>query len=138
MEPVSVTTILGVIRVIVQVASAASAFMRDVRSARKEILDMKKELSSLRAVLEILEEDFRDPANANLPSSVVDHIVDVATNCSKVVAQIGDCIQKQGRSGFNWAISGKEDIAKLRANLQNHKSTLNLTLDLISKSVYFS
>ena len=137
MEPISAAaTIVGVVHTISQVLSAATTFMHDVRYARKEIVSVKKELSSLKVILEILGEDFKDPANTTLPSNVIEQTVGVASNCSKVVNQIGDCIRDQGQSRVTWAASGKAEIAKLQANLEVHKSTLNVTLDLVSMSVY--
>jgi len=136
MDPVSaITGVLGAVGVIAQVASAATAFMREVRSARKEMLEVKKQLSSLRGVLEILEEDFSDPANTSLSPTVVGQIVDVVADCSSVVSQMGDCIRSQGRSRLLWATSGKAEVMRLREELEVHKATLDLTLDLISKLV---
>lgn len=135
MEPISAAaTIIGVVQTIGQVISAATTFVQNVRYARKEIVTIKKELSSLKVILEILVEDFKDPANTTLPSNVIEQIIGVASNCDKVVNQIGDCIR--GQSGVTWATSGKAEIVKLQANLEVHKSTLNVTLDLVSVSVH--
>jgi len=71
MEPLpAAASVLGVVAFIGTVTAAASSFMRDFRSARKEIVAIKKELSSLRALMEILADDFDDPANTELPESV--------------------------------------------------------------------
>ena len=133
MDPVSaIVSVLGVVSTIASVTTTATTFMRDVRSARNEMVSVKKELSSLKAVLEILVEDFKDPANTTFPDSVVEQIVDLATECRKVVSGIGDCLRKQRGSGLHWATSGKVDIAKLRSDLEIHKSALSLTLDVVS------
>jgi hypothetical protein len=133
MEPLSAAvSVLGVVSTIATVTAAATTFMRGVRSARKEMVAIKKELSSLKAVLEILAEDFEDPANTTFPDSVLEQIVDVATNCRTVVNEIGDCIRNQKGSRFSWTMSGKADIEKLRGDLEVHKSTLSVTLDLVS------
>lgn len=55
MEPISAAaSVLGAINFIGTVTAEASSFMHDFRSARREIVGIKKELSLLRAILEIL------------------------------------------------------------------------------------
>ncbi|KAK3386452.1 hypothetical protein B0H63DRAFT_467816 [Podospora didyma] len=133
MEPISAAaSVLGVVSAIASVTSTATRFMRDVRSARKEIVAVKKELSSLSAVLEILADDFNDPANTSFPDAVLTQIVEISTDCRRVVTEIGDCFRSQQGSRLNWASSGKGTIEKLRADLETHKSTLSVTLDLVS------
>ena len=106
MDPISAAaSVFGVIGAIASVTSAATTFMRDMRGARKEMVAIKKELSALRVVLEILAEDFHDPSNTNLPDSVLQQVVGVAGECRRVVGSIGDCIRvSQERSGFTWAL----------------------------------
>jgi len=134
MDPISAAaSVFGVIGAIASVTSAATTFMRDMRAARKEMVAIKKELSALRVVLEILAEDFHDPSNTNLPDSVLQQVVGVAGECRRVVGGIGDCIRvSQERSGFTWARSGRAEIQKLQADLEVQKSILSVTLDLVS------
>jgi hypothetical protein len=133
MEPISaVATIVGVMTNITKVASAVKTFMGDVRDARTEMIAVRKELYSLKAVLEILEADLGDPNAVLLPSDVVAQILRVAKQCDGVVKEIKECLREQGRSGLTWAYSGKEEIAKLRGNLERHKIMLDVTLDLVS------
>jgi len=135
MEPISAAaSVVGVIAFIGTVTAAASSFMRDFRSARKEIVAIKKELASLRAVLEILAEDFDDPANTtcNLPESVHARIVDATTNCRKVLHEIDDCIRDLHGSKISWANSGKEVTGNLQRKLEAEKSALSVTLDYVS------
>ncbi|KAK0665947.1 hypothetical protein QBC41DRAFT_367225 [Cercophora samala] len=131
MEPLSAAvTVLEVAGAITSVIAAATAFMRDVRSARQEIIAVRKELTSLRAVLEILADDFHDAGRINFPDSVLERIVDVAADCQNVVGEIGSLL-KQG-SRVKWALSGKEEMERLREDLERHKATLSVTLDLVS------
>ncbi|KAL2070966.1 hypothetical protein VTL71DRAFT_13992 [Oculimacula yallundae] len=133
MEPLSAAaSIIGVVHIIGQVVSAATTFMQNVRCARKEIVSVKKELSSLKVILEILVEDFKDPANTDLPvnSSVVKETNSVALSCGVIVKQIGELMKV--RSSITWAVSGKAELAKLQASLEVLKSTLSVTLDLVS------
>jgi len=133
MEPISAAaSVFGAIGFIGTVAAAASSFMRDFRSARKEIVAIKKELASLRAVLEILAEDFDDPANTSLHESVHERIVDAATNCSRVLHEIDDCIRGLHGSRISWVNSGKEEICNLQRKLEAEKSALSVTLDYVS------
>jgi len=94
MEPLpAAASVLGVVAFIGTVTAAASSFMRDFRSARKEIVAVKKEISSLRALMEILADDFDDPANTELPESVFLRIVDIATDYRRVLHEMDDCIR---------------------------------------------
>ena len=133
MEPISaVASVLGVIGFIGSVTAAASSFMKDLRSARKEIVALKKELASLRGVLEILADDFDDPTNSSLPQGVLARVVDVTKDCRRVLQEINDCIRDVRGSRLSWANSGKERIEHLQRTLVAHKSALSVTLDYIS------
>lgn len=131
MEPLSAAvTVLEVAGAITSVISAATAFMRDIRGARQEIIAVKKELTSLKGVLEILADDFHDADKIKLPHSVLERIVDVAADCQNVVNQIGGLLKEGSR--VSWALSGKEEMESLREDLERHKATLSVTLDLVS------
>ncbi|KAM7217590.1 hypothetical protein V8F06_006974 [Rhypophila decipiens] len=106
--------------------------MLDFQSARKEIIAVKKELSALRGVLEILADDLNDSTESSYPDGVVEQIADVADNCRKVVTETGDYVQSHEGSRLRWAASGKADMERLRCKLEIHKSTLSVTLDLVS------
>ncbi|KAK1752992.1 hypothetical protein QBC47DRAFT_415727 [Echria macrotheca] len=133
MEPISaVASVVGVIGFIGTVTSAASSFMKDFRSARKEIVSLRKELCSLRGVLEILADDFDDPTNSRLPESVLARVVDVTTDCRGALQEIDDCIRDIAGSRLSWARSGKARIESLQQTLVSHKSALSVTLDYVS------
>src|SRR4051812_46636433 len=94
MEPISAAaTVLGLVGTIASVTASATSFMRDVRDARKEIVAVTKELMSLRAILEILEDDLKGPTSAVVPDSTLKQIVEITGNCSSVVSDIGACIE---------------------------------------------
>ncbi|KAM7196551.1 hypothetical protein V8F33_006050 [Rhypophila sp. PSN 637] len=133
MEPISAAaSVLGVLGAIASVSSAATRFMLDIQSARKEIIAVKKELSALKGGLEILADDLNDSTESSYHDGVVERIADVANNCRKVFTEIGDCVQSYEGSRLRWAASGKENMERLRRELEIHKSTLSVTLDLVS------
>ncbi|KAK0716508.1 hypothetical protein B0T21DRAFT_415230 [Apiosordaria backusii] len=133
MEPLSAAaTVMQVAETITSVIGAAITFVRNVRSARQEIIAIKKELSSLQAVLEILADDFHNADKINFPDSVLEQVVNVAADCQNVANQIASLIRAQQGSHVSWKLSGKEDMERLREDLERHKATLSVTLDLVS------
>ncbi|KAK3376447.1 hypothetical protein B0T24DRAFT_220073 [Lasiosphaeria ovina] len=133
MEPISAAaTVLGLVSAIASVTASATAFMRDVRDARKEIVAVTKELMSLRAILEILEDDLNGPTSAVVPDSTLKQIVEITENCSAVVGDIGACIKGMQGSRLKWATSGKTSIEALRRDLEIRKSSLSVALDIVS------
>lgn len=115
------------------------ADMPGVRSARKEIVAVKKELAALNAILEILADDLQEPANTrgSYPDGVVERIVEIGKHCQEVITDIGECVgleaDREGeQSRVVWAASGKAKVERLRGELGAHKSTLSVTLNLVS------
>ncbi|KAK4186784.1 hypothetical protein QBC35DRAFT_254503 [Podospora australis] len=137
MDPLSVTaSVLAVIGAIGTVTTTATKFMRDFQSSRKEIVAVKKELASLKAVVEILADDFGDAtsnsSSTTLPEHVLQQVAGISENCLRVVNQIGDCLVDCRNSRLRWAATGKSEIQRLQADLEVNKSALSITLDLVS------
>lgn len=110
-------------------------FVRDVRDARGDIEGVCAELNSLKMILELLADDV-EAANNPLPTILEARIKGILKNCSGVLDDIQECIDKyqssRGTNGVKWAAIGKADMARLRSSLEAHKATLDLALDMIS------
>ncbi|KAK3323324.1 hypothetical protein B0T19DRAFT_201514 [Cercophora scortea] len=136
MDPISaVSSVFSVISTIASVTSAVTVFMHDVRGARKEMVAVRKELAALKGVLEILGEDLSDSTNSGFPDSLQVQIVEIAGNCNQVVGDIGAYVRDQDVSRLRWAASNKAEVEKLRRDLEVHKLTLSVTLDMLSVHV---
>ncbi|KAK3688689.1 hypothetical protein B0T22DRAFT_479921 [Podospora appendiculata] len=130
MDPLSAAaSVLSVISTIASVTSAVTAFMRDVRGARKEMVAVRRDLAGLKSVLEILGEDLGDSTDNGFPESLQTQVVEIARNCNQVVEDIGAYVRSSNRSRIRWAASDKVDVEKLRRDLEVHKMTLSVTLD---------
>ena len=113
-----------------------SGFVRDVRAARSDLDAVSRELLSLKTVLELIADDVAGPNSELFPETLKNQIAGIATNCSGVVTEIEQTLNKHesGRLGkaAQWVMSGKDDVAKLRLSLEAHKSALDIALDMVS------
>lgn len=124
-------SVTGLIHLITTVSDSATCFMRDVKDARKDMIQVRRDMSDLSAVLIMVAED-ADPTPHGQ-----ENIIGIVKSCCKTLSEIDSVIQ-QGRSWRKWAVSGKEKVDKLRARLETHKMTLDLALDYRTMYVRFS
>ncbi|KAK5633416.1 hypothetical protein RRF57_009130 [Xylaria bambusicola] len=123
---------------IIQLLSALTSFVRNVREARSDIDAVSRELHSLQTVLELLEED------ADLsPPDLVERTVVVVKHCSSILDKVEASITILNDPGLSkqqkraqWLNSGVSEISDFRATLEAHRIALGLALDLIG--VYVS
>ncbi|KAM7206162.1 hypothetical protein V8F20_002944 [Naviculisporaceae sp. PSN 640] len=137
MEPSSAAArIRDVISQIEPVTAAATTFMRHVRSARPEIIVAKKELAGLKAVLEMLADDFEDStiAQSCYDDGVREPLVQVVMICQDIVNDVGKRVGlgekwngKESREA--WATSGKAELEVLRMDLERARLLLSVELD---------
>jgi hypothetical protein len=137
MDPLSIAgTCVSLVGTITKTSILVTGFVRDVRAARTDLDAVSRELLSLKTVLELLAEDVANPTGKGFPETLQKQISGIVTNCSGVVAEIEQTLKKQEGTGLKksaqWAVSGKEDIAKLRSSLEAHKSALEIALDMIA------
>jgi hypothetical protein len=137
MDPLSIsTTCLSLIGTITKLSLLLSGFVRDVRAARGDLDAVSRELLSLKTVLELLADDVAGPNNESFPETLKKQIAGIVTNCSGVVAEIEQTLNKHegARLGkaAQWVTSGKGDVAKLRSSLEAHKSALDIALDMVT------
>jgi phage tail tape-measure protein len=113
-----------------------TGFVRDVRAARGDLDAVSRELLSLKTVLELLADDVASPNNESFPETLKKQIAGIVTNCSRVVTEIEQTLNKHedARLGkaAQWITSGKADVAKLGLSLEAHKSALDIALDMVT------
>ncbi|KAI0521435.1 Rho GTPase activation protein [Xylaria bambusicola] len=118
---------------IIQLLSALTSFVRNVREARSDIDAVSRELHSLQTVLELLEED------ADLfPPELVERTAIVVNQCSSIldkvnasIAILNDPARSKQQKRTQWLDSGVPEISGFRTTLEAHRVTLGLALDLI-------
>ncbi|KAF4992702.1 hypothetical protein FDECE_13637 [Fusarium decemcellulare] len=117
---------------VTSVTLGLTSLVRDVRDARGDIEHVSRELQSLKLVLELVAEDATHP----FPPALESQIKGVLSNCSKVVQEIGACVDKhqgsRAQKGLRWVAKGRDEMSKLRSLLEAHKSTFNLLLEMIN------
>ncbi|KAK2010007.1 hypothetical protein LZ32DRAFT_607911 [Colletotrichum eremochloae] len=136
MDPLSIATAcIGLTGTITTLAFNLTTFVRDVRDARSEIDAVSRELLSLKSVLELIADDFEN-ATRPPPDSLLVQVSGVLSNCNNIVGEVDGCVQAhQGsriQKGARWVAFGRGDMARLRATLEAHKTTLNLALEMLS------
>jgi hypothetical protein len=139
MDPLSIASAcVALAASIGKVSVQINDFCRQVRDARRDLDLVTRELGSLKTTLDILADDIKDPDHA-FPSYLGKQIFDLVANCNDVVEQVRQLLNKyEGgglRNGTRWALSGREDMNKLRVSLEAHKSALELALEVITLCV---
>jgi hypothetical protein len=142
MDPLSIATgCASLIGTITKASISINGFVRDMRSARTELDGISRELLSLKTVLELLEQDATDSTAASFPETLRKQITGIITNCSGVIRDIEDVLEKHQESRVDkaakWALSGKSDANKLKSSLEAHKSALEIALDMLALYVFF-
>jgi hypothetical protein len=134
MDPLSIAaSCVGLISVIGQSSIAITNFLRGCREARRELLEISRELGDLKVVLELLKDD-------PIPDALRTRILDIMRNCEYVVKQIELVLEKHAGGtrldqAARWALTGRSDVTKLQLTLCAHRGALNLALEMVSLSV---
>ncbi|KAF2465109.1 uncharacterized protein BDR25DRAFT_346390 [Lindgomyces ingoldianus] len=140
MEPLTITVgAVSLTGTITKAIFTINTFVRAVRDAPSDRDAVKSELVTLKTALDGLTDDFEsaDPTSGDepIPKVVQTHIVKIIGSCYDVVHAIEDLLQEHSGNGVKmkakWALSGSDDMAKLRSNLEARKSALELALDVV-------
>lgn len=139
MDPLSIAAgCAGLISTIGTLSLSIHGFVRTCREARKDLDKVSRELQSLQSVLRLIEDDATNEEKP-FPPVIGQHVLSIVSNCNSVILEIGASIaqygQKRLKAQVTWAIGGQGDVEKLRINLEAHKSSLELALDMHSLSV---
>src|ERR1700761_1149775 len=136
MDPFTIaTTALSLAGTITKVSLTVNTFVRTVREARNDLDAVSRELLSLKTVLELLADDANHaPSDKPIPPNLEKQIKGIINNCDGVVNDVAALLRKHEGgivNGIKWAISGKDDVVRLRSNLEAHKTALELALDMV-------
>ncbi|KAG4253696.1 hypothetical protein FPRO04_08907 [Fusarium proliferatum] len=137
MDPLSIATgCATLISTIGSLSLSINSFVRTCRESRGDLDRVARELLSLQTVLELIQEDVTDESKV-FPTTLGRHVSGIIINCNSVVVELQECITKYGvdsrlKTKAGWAINGQGDVAKLRSNLEAHKTALELALDMLS------
>jgi hypothetical protein len=134
MDPFSISTsCVRLVASVTQVSIKIYNFVQEVRDAHADLESVRLELKSLKGVLEALSEH---SANFTFPSSLVEHISGILTNCGGVLQHIETSLNKHSgggmKNGAKWSLAGREDMDKLRSSLEAHKSALSIALEVVN------
>lgn len=133
MEAIGVaSSILAIIDLAGKVSVAATSFMRDVKDARQEMIQIRKNLSTLSAILEVIDEDLKNDApSIGVIQNPHRQIVNIASSCRTVLLEVEDVIGPD-RSRVTWVMSGRAQVNRLMGHLVMHITSLELGLDTLS------
>lgn len=137
MDPLSVTaSCVALASTITKCSYALSVFVRDVRDAHGDLARISAELVSLGGILQLLREDTSRMSRDSLPPRLLAQLNSVLDKCNGVIGEIETLIERHRTYRFGastyWALGGgKDDMAKLRSNLDAHQSALKMGCDVI-------
>jgi hypothetical protein len=119
---------VGLVATITQLSLAVASFVKAVRSARKDLDTISRELISLQTILQLIADDVS--GDSDLPETLQKQISGIVSNCTQVLEEIRLTLEKNGTAAL-WAIRGSSDVTKLRLSLEAHKSALEIALDMV-------
>lgn len=123
-------SVFAIVEIVSRVSVSAASFMRDIKDARRDMIQVRKDMSSLWTVLRMVAEDLdhRDHSRAGDMPHSQQHIVGIAQSCGEILMEI-EAVLREGRSTFAWATSGKQRVDRLRERLERRTLSLDLALD---------
>jgi hypothetical protein len=102
------------------------------RDAQRDLDAVTAELEPLKFALEFFEHEVGtlDDEAKGVP------VAGILGNLEGVVKQIATCLSKEGEMRLarriRWALSGREEMERLRCSLEAYESTLDLALDVLA------
>jgi hypothetical protein len=135
MDPLSISTsCVMLLASVTQVSIKIYNFVQEVRDAHADLESVRLELKSLQGVLETLSDNSANFTSGALPSSLVNQLSGILTNCGGVLQHIERFLDKhaEGRvkSGVKWSLAGRDVMDKLRSSLEAHKLALQIALEM--------
>jgi hypothetical protein len=131
-DPVSlVAGCSGIAYGITKLMESIKSFVSNVREARRDMSDVQKELEAIRAILLDLRDKGQDLGFEKVHSLKI-HVFGVVSNCGHVVTEMKKLLRTMRDGSMRWVTSGKKQMAKLKLNLEAHKSTLNIALAFVT------
>lgn len=125
----AVASVIAVVELVARVSASAASFMRDVKDARRDMIQVRKDMSDLSMILSMVAEDLdQDSSPPDNVSQSQQHIVSIAHSCRAVLLEMETALQK-GRTRLGWVTSGRERVDRLRERLETCKLSLDVALD---------
>lgn len=126
-------SVIAIVEIVGRVSASAASFMRDIKDARKDMIQVRKDMSDLSTVLRMVAEDLDhhghdSSSRAGAMPHSQQHIVGIAHSCGAVLLEI-EAVLREGRSRYAWVTSGRERVDRLRARLETCKLLLDVALD---------
>ena len=132
--------VVSLISTISKTSSLVASFVRGCRDARHDLEHISQELSSLGNLLSLLEQVIATTNDHAIPEPLQERIAGIISNCTTVLKDFDELLQRHNGKRIDqaacWAMIGKHDAAKLRLNLEAHRSDLSLSLDVLTQYVY--
>jgi Fungal N-terminal domain of STAND proteins len=139
MDPFSISAAcVGVIASVTKLSTQISILVMNVRDARRDLDAVSRELSSLSLCLEALRVD---TTTIQYPEGIRQTLLVVLKNCDDVTKEMEALLKKassqhMGRQ-IQWAMTTRDEMNKLRLNLEAYKSSIEIALELVSMYVTF-
>lgn len=126
-------SVVAIVEIVGRVSASAASFMHDIKDARRDMIQVRKDMSGLSTLLGMVSEDLDyhghdSSSRAGAMPHSQQHIVDIAHSCGAVLLEI-ETVLREGRSRFAWVTSGKERVGRLRERLETCKLSLDVALD---------
>lgn len=134
MDPVTITgSCVGLLSSIATLTIHITRFVGDVRDSRKDMDSVRRELSSLSFCVESLIDDTSGDSTL-YPDSLKLNLISVLTNCDGVMTEMNSLLESLSSKTLGrrvqWALSGQDEMNKLRSRLEAHKATIEIALDM--------
>lgn len=138
MDPLSITAAAGGLTgTILTLTKTIGAFVGTARNSRVKLDAVSRELISLQVCLDVFESDRRQGIylNDRLKTSVGQILVNVQLCCGQIRNLLTRCETSRLGRPIKWAIQQKDEVNRLRASLETHKTALQITLQLNTVSL---
>ena len=111
------------------------SFVSRARDAHRDLDAVLKELSSLGLCIETLRNDALVKAE-RIPKSLEHRVLLVLANTGEVIKDMRQLLKDLSSERFGnkmrWALSGQDNMNKLRSRLEAHKASLEIALALLT------
>jgi hypothetical protein len=136
MDPLTIAgSCIGLLGTITKLAFSIRNFVGQIRDARTDMDAVSQELASLSLRIQMLSEDSSDCA-IQYPSGLEKNILAVLRNCDLVAVEMETLLERMAPKNLGrkirWAVSGRDDMEKLRSRLQAHKTSIEIALEVTS------
>jgi hypothetical protein len=139
-DPVSLSVAcLSLISTIARTSSLITSFVQGYRAAYYDLDNISRELTSLKNVLGLLEDDIGPPNGQAIPETSRKQIATIIANCDRALDEWAELLRKHNGGvgqAIWWATTGTQDAARLRSNLDAYRGALNVALESLALYVY--